>query len=62
MPPIPPDQHHLRYADLKVRGIVNNRVTLKNWIEKLGFPPGRMIGPNTRTWTEAEVTDWLNKI
>jgi Prophage CP4-57 regulatory protein (AlpA) len=49
----------LRYADLVARGIVRNRVTLRNWIEKCGFPQGRMIGPNSRCWTETEVADWL---
>jgi hypothetical protein len=24
-----------------------------------GFPPGRMIGPNSRAWTEAEVDAWI---
>jgi hypothetical protein len=41
------------------RGIVRNRVTLQNWIEKSGFPPGRMIGPNSRAWPEDEVIAWL---
>jgi hypothetical protein len=50
---------YLRYADLKARGIVNNRANLGNWIKKYGFPPGQMIGPNTRAWTEAEVEVWL---
>ncbi len=49
----------LRYRDLKARGIVNNRVTLGNWIRDQGFPPGQLIGPNTRTWTEDEVADYL---
>jgi predicted DNA-binding transcriptional regulator AlpA len=49
----------LRFRDLKARGIVNNRVTLTNRINKLGFPPGRLIGANTRAWTEAEVEAWL---
>jgi hypothetical protein len=49
----------LRYSDLKERGIVNNRVTLKGWIQRIGFPEGQMTGPNTRTWGEDEVEDWL---
>ena len=48
----------LRYSDLKARRIVNNRQTLKNWIENEGFPPGKMLGPNTRTWTEAEIAEY----
>ncbi len=49
----------LRFSDLKARGIVANWVTLNNWIEREGFPAGRMLGPNTRAWTEAEVLAWL---
>jgi predicted DNA-binding transcriptional regulator AlpA len=49
----------LRFRDLKERGIVNNRVTLDSWIDKQGFPRGRMTGPNTRTWEEQEVAAWL---
>jgi hypothetical protein len=50
----------LRFRDLKQRGVVNNRVTLRNWIENEKFPPGRMAGPNTRLWSEAEVAAWLD--
>ena len=49
----------IRFSDLKERGIVNNRVTLGQWIETQGFPPGRMLGNNTRVWDEAEITAWL---
>jgi hypothetical protein len=50
----------LRFRDLKARGIVNNRVTLKDWIQKHGFPPGQLTGPNTRTWDEeSEINPWL---
>ena len=50
---------YLRFADLKARGIVNNRVTLKNWITKHGFPPGVKLGPNTRAWPEPEINAWI---
>ena len=43
----------LRFADLKARGIVSNWVTLERWKRLYGFPPGRLIGPNTRAWEEA---------
>jgi hypothetical protein len=50
----------LRFGDLRARGIVNNRTTLNNWIRKLGFPPGQLTGPNTRTWDEeTEIQRWL---
>jgi hypothetical protein len=42
----------LRFRDLKKLNIVNNRQTLRHRIKYYGFPPGRMSGPNTRTWTE----------
>ncbi len=49
----------LRYHDLVVRGIVNNRMTLSRWIDGQGFPPGFMLGPNSRAWPEDEVEAWL---
>jgi hypothetical protein len=51
----------LRYADLKAFGVVTNRVTLGNWIRDRGFPPGQLTGPNSRTWSEAEVQLWLER-
>jgi hypothetical protein len=50
----------LRYSDLRNRGVVKNRTTLGNWIRLHGFPPGQLTGPNTRTWEEEEVDDWLD--
>ena len=50
---------YLRYTDLKRLGIVRNRASLGNWIRDLSFPPGQMIGPNTRAWNKAEVMAWL---
>lgn len=50
----------LRFADLKARGIVNNRVTLSHWQRKYGFPKGQLTGPNSRTYDEGEVEAWLN--
>lgn len=52
-------QKRLRYRDLEERGVVKNRVTLKNWIEKHAFPIGQLTGPNSRTWGEDEVLAWL---
>ena len=49
----------LRFSDLVARGIVNNRVTLRNWILYCGFPPGQLTGPNTRTWGEDEVDQYV---
>jgi hypothetical protein len=49
----------LRFRDLRARGIVRNWVTLRHWINKRGFPPGRKAGPNTRLWDEPEIAAWL---
>ena len=49
----------LRFRDLKERGIVKNRPSLKNLQETRGFPKGKMTGANTRTWTEDEVCEWV---
>jgi predicted DNA-binding transcriptional regulator AlpA len=50
----------LRYRDLLALGIIRNRPTLNNWIRDLGFPPGQLTGPNSRTWGEDEVHAWLD--
>ena len=49
----------LRFRHLKERRIVDNRTTLGRWIKRHGFPPGILIGPNSRAWTEEEIEAWL---
>jgi hypothetical protein len=49
----------VRFQTLRARGIVENVVTLKRWQEELGFPVGRLLGPNVRAWTEDEIAEWL---
>ena len=49
----------IRFFDLQKRGIVGNRMTLSRWIENEGFPPGVLLGPNTRAWEEDAVETWL---
>lgn len=49
----------LRFADLKARNIIRNRVTLGRWIEHLNFPTGFLIGENSRAWRESDVENWL---
>jgi predicted DNA-binding transcriptional regulator AlpA len=44
----------LRFRDLKERKVFNSRMTLKRAIERGEFPPGRLITPNSRAWTEEE--------
>jgi hypothetical protein len=48
----------LRYRDLFDRQIVRNRVQLRRLQEHHGFPRGRLLSPNTRTWTETEIANW----
>jgi predicted DNA-binding transcriptional regulator AlpA len=48
----------LRFAALKARGIVESWPQLKRLQKHYGFPQGRMLSPNVRTWTEAEIDDW----
>ena len=51
--------HLLRFGDLRARRIVNNWASLRNRIQRDGFPRGRMIGPNACAWTEEEINDWV---
>jgi hypothetical protein len=53
----------IRFKDLQAAGICNNRVTLARWQNdpKIGFPRGRLSGPNTRTWTPEEISAWYEK-
>lgn len=53
---------YLRFNDLREMGIVNNWTTLCRWIKQGHFPQGRMIGPNSRAWTDAEVEEWQQRI
>ncbi len=49
----------LRFADLRAAGIVTSWPMLRRRVERDGFPPGRMLGANTRAWSEDEVEAWL---
>ena len=51
----------LRFSDLKDRGLVANWTTLTRWVSEGQFPPGRYLGPSTRTrvWTEEEIAEWF---
>jgi predicted DNA-binding transcriptional regulator AlpA len=48
----------LRYRDLHNRGVVRSWTQLRRLIKIYGFPPGRMITPNQRAWTDQEVDAW----
>ena len=43
------------HQDLKTRGLVNSWPALTNKIRTQDFPPGRMLGPNTRAWSVEEI-------
>jgi len=49
----------LRFADLKANGICNSWPQLKRLQQLHGFPLGRMLSPNIRAWTLAEIDAWL---
>jgi hypothetical protein len=55
------DLGRLTYRDLLELRIVNNRGTLRNWILYRGFPPGKLTGPNTRTWCRGEIRDYIER-
>jgi hypothetical protein len=44
----------LCFNDLKRAKIVDNWPTLLGWIKdpKIAFPPGRLLGPNSRRWNK----------
>ncbi len=50
---------HVRFHDLVAAGIVRNWPTLLRLIDQENFPPGVMIGRNTRAWALADVEAWL---
>jgi hypothetical protein len=52
-------QKRLRYRDLEALGLFTNRQTLKNAVDRYGFPPGALTGENSRTWGEADVARWI---
>ena len=48
----------IRLVELFKRGPVKNHPTYKRWVRDLGFPPGFMLGPNTRVIFEDEIEAW----
>ena len=49
----------LRFRDLKERGIVNSWPQLRRLVDLHGFPKGRLLSPNIRAWTGAEIDAWI---
>jgi Prophage CP4-57 regulatory protein (AlpA) len=50
---------YVRFHDLVGANIVRNWPTLLRLIDEEGFPPGVMLGRNTRAWALDEVEAWL---
>jgi predicted DNA-binding transcriptional regulator AlpA len=41
-------------------GVAGSRPTLDRLIKNFGFPPGRLVSPNRRAWTEEEIAEWVS--
>jgi len=50
----------LRYWHLVDLGIINNRMTLKRWIDRGHFPGPIRLGPNSIAWRASDVKEWLD--
>jgi len=48
----------LRFSDLQARNIVKSWPQLRRLQKLHGFPLGRMLSPNIRTWTDDEIDEW----
>jgi hypothetical protein len=48
-----------RFNDLVAAGIVQNRTMLLRLIDNENFPPGVMIGRNTRAWRVTDIETWI---
>jgi predicted DNA-binding transcriptional regulator AlpA len=73
VPRIPPEQLAARrsglvqaglpvfyhFKDLVAAGLVANRTSLTRLIDNDNFPPGVMIGRNTRVWPVADIEKWI---
>jgi predicted DNA-binding transcriptional regulator AlpA len=49
----------LRVKDLQQRGIAASHQAVRHLQLHENFPPGRLLGPNTRVWSVDEVNAWL---
>jgi hypothetical protein len=55
-------RRYLRYADLHSLGLVSNRDSLKDWVDRGAFPAGVKIAGNygtTLLWSAAEVAEHI---
>lgn len=51
--------HFVLQADLSERQISADSRQTRYLISHHNFPPGRMLSPQIRGWTEQEVSEWL---
>jgi hypothetical protein len=49
----------LRFKDLKAAGITDSWTQLAHLVDDYGFPPGKKLSPNVRSWTVEEVAAWV---
>ena len=49
----------IRYSGLVELEIVNNRMTLKRWIESGDFPAPIRLGANSIAWRYSDIKAWL---
>lgn len=53
-------QRLLRFRDLQAAGIVNNWTSINYKVKHYGFPLGKYLSPNTRVWTDEEISAWVD--
>lgn len=53
----------LRFADLKLLGVVRDRATLRRWLKAKTdpFPAPLVLSGNSIAWRAAEVRAWLDR-
>jgi predicted DNA-binding transcriptional regulator AlpA len=49
----------LRFRDLKRLGYASSWPQLRYMQKVYGFPPGLLLGANTRAWRVSEIAQWL---
>ena len=54
----PTPTKYWRYYYLKRSGRVDNRTTLRRWIQAGRFPAPVKLGPNSIAWPMEEVLEW----
>jgi predicted DNA-binding transcriptional regulator AlpA len=49
----------LRFHDLKQRNIARSWAAVARLIKFSDFPPGRLLSPSVRVWSEDEIDAWF---